>query len=102
MRPSDLLGDKRRTRAVSISNSFNVDPVLEPALFGLTPVQLSRNLELTAAKSNDLTVVQRPIERLGEFRIFALNLTPDSGKSAFAWIQRTTAGGFETERRNDR
>jgi hypothetical protein len=96
-----LLGDKRLIRTVFISNSYNVDSVFESAFFGFALVQLSKNLELTAAKNHDLTVLQRPIERLGECRVFAINLTPDSGKATFAWIQRATAGSFETERRND-
>jgi hypothetical protein len=101
VRSNDLLGDKRPARATSKLNTLNVDPVLESAFLGLTPVQLSRNFELTAAESDDLTALQRSIERLGEHRVVALNFTPDSGKAAFAWIKRVATDSFKTERRND-
>jgi hypothetical protein len=101
VRSNEVLGDKRLTGTASKEDIFNVDSVLEPAFFGLALAQPARNLELSAAKGDDLTVLQRPIERLSEYRVIALNLAPDSGKAAFAWIQRATAGCFETERRDD-
>ena len=97
VRSNEVLGDKRLSSTASKENPFNLDPVPKPAFLGLALVQPAANLELSAAKSDDLTVLQRKIERPSEYRVVALNHTPDSGKPALTRIQRATADSFETE-----
>jgi hypothetical protein len=101
VRSNDLLGDKRPTRTAAELNTLNVDPVLESTFLGLTTVQLSRYFEFPAAKCDDFTALQRSIERQGQDRVVAFNLTPDCGKAALARIQRSPADRLKTERRND-
>ncbi len=101
VRSNEVLGDKRLTRTASEENPLNMDPVPEPAFLGLALVQPAANLELSAAKSDDLTVLQRSIERSSEYRVVALNHAPDRGEAALTWIQGATAYRFKTEDRDN-